>query len=47
MDATDPTHLFAARKGSPVTIGLGVDEVFIASESSAFANYTNEYVNLN
>lgn len=43
----DPDKLIAARKGSPLVIGLGKDEFFIASDASPIVEYTNEVVYLN
>jgi len=36
-----------ARNGSPITIGLHEETIYIASERLAFERYTNHYVNLN
>lgn len=44
LDPQNPQKLYAARHGSPVLIGFGNDEVYIASEQSAFAAYTSEYL---
>ncbi|MBO9698994.1 MAG: glutamine--fructose-6-phosphate transaminase (isomerizing) [Sporocytophaga sp.] len=43
----DPNQLIAARKGSPLVIGLGQGEFFIASDASPIIEYTNEVVYLN
>lgn len=42
-----PNQLIAARKGSPLVIGLGINEFFIASDASPIIEYTNEVVYLN
>jgi len=42
-----PDQLIAARKGSPLVIGLGEDEFFIASDATPIIEYTNEVVYLN
>ncbi len=42
-----PNQLIAARKGSPLVIGLGKNEFFIASDASPIIEYTNEVVYLN
>ena len=47
MSVEDPTLLIAARKGSPLVIGLGKDEFFIASDATPIVEYTNEVVYLN
>jgi len=47
MSVDDPTLLIAARKGSPLVIGLGKDEYFIASDATPIVEYTNEVVYLN
>ena len=47
ISKNDPTQLIAARKGSPLVIGLGKDEYFIASDATPFIEYTNEVVYLN
>lgn len=38
-----PDRIFAARKDSPLIIGLGEDENFIASDVPAILNYTRDY----
>lgn len=43
----NPNKLIAARKGSPLVIGLGKDEFFIASDASPIVEYTNEVIYLN
>ena len=40
-------QLIAARKGSPLVIGIGQGEFFIASDASPIIEYTNEVVYLN
>lgn len=39
-----PDRVYAARRGSPLIVGLGSDESFIASDIPAFLKYTKEYV---
>ena len=39
--------LIAARKGSPLVIGVGKDEFFLASDATPIIEYTNEVVYLN
>lgn len=40
----DKDTLYAARKDSPLVIGLGSNENFITSDISAILNYTNKYI---
>ncbi len=47
MSKSDPNLLIAARKGSPLVIGLGKDEFFLASDATPIIEYTNEVVYLN
>ena len=42
----DPNLMIAARKGSPLVVGLGKDEFFIASDATPIIEYTNEVVYL-
>ena len=44
MDKNDPDTLFAAKKGSPMVIGVGNDEYFIASDASPIVEYTKNVV---
>ena len=44
MDAEDPTHLVAARQGSPLVIGVGFGEHFIASDVFALLPVTNRFI---
>ena len=46
LSKKEPDRLFAARKGSPLVIGKGKDEYFIASDVAAILRYTNEIVYL-
>ena len=39
----DSNKLYAARKDSPLLVGVGKDEMFIASDISAIIKYTNNY----
>jgi len=43
----DPNKLIAARKSSPLVIGIGKDEFFIASDASPLVEYTRDVVYLN
>ena len=47
MSLEDPELLVAARKGSPLVIGVGKDEFFLASDATPIIEYTNEVVYLN
>ena len=47
MSKDDPTTLVAARKGSPLVIGIGKDEYFMASDATPIIEYTNEVIYLN
>lgn len=42
----DPTQLIAARKGSPLVIGVGENEFFFASDASPIIEYTKDVVYL-
>ena len=44
MDKNDPDTLFAAKKGSPMVIGVGNNEFFIASDASPIVEYTKNVV---
>jgi glucosamine--fructose-6-phosphate aminotransferase (isomerizing) len=46
-DKSDPDILIAARKGSPLVIGVGKGEYFLASDATPIIEYTNEVVYLN
>lgn len=43
----DPDLLVAARKGSPLVVGIGKNEFFLASDATPIVEYTNEVVYLN
>jgi glutamine---fructose-6-phosphate transaminase (isomerizing) len=44
MDEND--KIYVARKGSPLLLGIGEDEMFIASDASPIVEYTNKVVYL-
>lgn len=46
LDIKKPNEIVAARLGSPLAIGLGKDEFFIASDASPFIEYTNNAIYL-
>lgn len=47
MDRTNPTQLIAARKGSPLVVGIGEGEYFLASDATPIIEYTNKVVYIN
>jgi glutamine---fructose-6-phosphate transaminase (isomerizing) len=47
MSLEDPNLLIAARKGSPLVVGIGKGEFFMASDATPIIEYTNEVVYLN
>lgn len=47
IDKNDPDTLIAARKGSPLVIGIGKDEFFVASDATPIVEYTRKVVYLN
>ncbi|WP_158859395.1 glutamine--fructose-6-phosphate transaminase (isomerizing) [Lunatibacter salilacus] len=47
VDEDDPETLIAARKGSPLVIGIGKGEHFLASDASPIIEYTKEVVYIN
>ena len=47
IDQEDPDTIIAARKGSPLVIGIGKDEHFLASDASPIIEYTKEVVYVN
>lgn len=46
IDQRNPGEMIVARLGSPLTIGLGEDEYFVASDASPFIEYTKEAIYL-
>ncbi|MFN3783905.1 MAG: glutamine--fructose-6-phosphate transaminase (isomerizing) [Spirosomataceae bacterium] len=47
MDAEQPNQLIAARKGSPLVIGVGEKEYFFASDATPIIEYTKNMIYLN
>lgn len=47
IDQNDPETIIAARKGSPLVIGIGKGEHFLASDASPIIEYTKEVVYVN
>lgn len=42
----NPSEIIVARKGSPLILGVGEDEVFIASDASALVGHTDQVIYL-
>lgn len=47
LDVDNPDTIIAARKGSPLVIGIGKGEHFLASDASPIVEYTREVVFVN
>lgn len=47
MSSDEPDELIAARKGSPMVIGVGKGEYFIASDATPIVEYTKNVIYLN
>ncbi|KAF4319392.1 hypothetical protein BBO99_00004893 [Phytophthora kernoviae] len=46
MARDDPGKIVIARNGSPLCIGYGSNEMFVASETTAFSRYTKRFISL-
>ena len=46
LDKRDPTQIIAARKQSPLVVGIGDGEFFLGSDASPIIEYTNQVVYL-
>ncbi|QGM79904.1 glutamine--fructose-6-phosphate transaminase (isomerizing) [Otariodibacter oris] len=46
MNANEPEHLIVARSGSPLVIGLGIGENFLASDPLALLSVTRRFIYL-
>ncbi len=46
LSKENPNELIAAKKGSPMVIGIGIDEFFIASDATPIIEYTKNVVYL-
>ena len=44
IDNEDPSHMIAARRGSPLVIGIGIGEHFIASDVAALLPVTQRFI---
>lgn len=47
LSKNDPDKLIAARKGSPIVVGIGKDEFFVASDATPIVEYTKNVAYLN
>lgn len=47
LSKKDPNRILAARKGSPMVIGIGEEEFFVASDATPIVEYTKHVVYLN
>jgi glucosamine--fructose-6-phosphate aminotransferase (isomerizing) len=47
MSSDEPDQLIAARKGSPLVIGVGKGEYFVASDATPIVEYTRNVIYLN
>lgn len=47
LSKKEPGKIIAARKGSPIVVGLGKDEFFIASDATPIVEYTKNVAYLN
>lgn len=46
IEKNNPDRIIAARKSSPLVIGIGEDEMFLASDATPFVEYTKDCVYL-
>tara|TARA_R100000655_G_scaffold54411_3_gene92353 strand:+ start:1004 stop:2833 length:1830 start_codon:yes stop_codon:yes gene_type:complete len=44
IDQNEPDHLVAVRSGSPLVVGLGIDENYVASDQLALLPVTNRFI---
>ncbi len=47
LSKSEPEKVIAARKGSPIVVGIGKDEYFIASDATPIVEYTKNVAYLN
>src|SRR5574344_2853225 len=46
LDKNDPDQIIAARKSSPLVVGIGEEEFFLGSDASPIIEYTNKVIYL-
>jgi glucosamine--fructose-6-phosphate aminotransferase (isomerizing) len=46
LNAAEPDRLYVARRGSPLVVGMGEGEMFVASDAAPIVAYTNKVVYL-
>lgn len=46
IDKNDPTTVYGARSGSPLVVGLGIEENFLASDQLALRQVTDKFIYL-
>lgn len=46
LDRNDPNQIIAARKSSPLVVGIGKDEFFLASDATPIIEYTDQVIYL-
>lgn len=46
LDKEHPDEIIAARKSSPLVVGIGADEFFLASDATPIVEYTDKVVYL-
>ena len=46
IDKENPEEVVVARNGSPMVIGIGIDNIFVASETAAFNKHTKNFIAL-
>lgn len=47
LSKENPDYIIAARKGSPLVVGIGKNEFFLASDATPFIEFTKEVIYLN
>ena len=47
LDKSNPEQIIAARKSSPLVVGIGEDEFFLGSDASPIIEYTDKVIYLN
>ena len=46
LDKNDPDQIIAARKSSPLVVGIGEEEFFVGSDASPIIEYTDKVIYL-